>query len=114
MKLYVVLLLAATVAHSQDPYRGYVDVISCEAIGGWARAITSEVPTVISIWDGNQLMGEREANLYRPDVGIHAFHVVPNVKFLGDGKIHFISVTFGNLPKTLVGSGKPLVCKGGN
>jgi len=95
-------------------YVGYVDVLSCSAISGWAADRSSLNTSVnVDLYDGSTLMGTVTATGSRPDVGaylndngLHGFGFTPPVS-LKDGLPHAITVRIGT---TVIGSSSALTC----
>jgi hypothetical protein len=57
---------------------GYLDGATCKSAGGWAKAPDSDDPISVHLWFDNNSNWVRgtTANLYRADVGNHAFNFV--------------------------------------
>ncbi len=70
-------------------YQGYVEVVNCNQISGWAWDSThGNDPITVSIYRNNTFVTTRNANLFRQDLlnagkgnGFHAFTYAPNSSF---------------------------------
>jgi len=73
--LSILVLAGALTVTAQVPI-GYLDGATCSYAGGWAKAPDSDNPISVHLWfDGSSSwVRGTTANLYRADVGYHAFH----------------------------------------
>jgi len=92
----LLLLLAWTCPASAQTPIGYLDGATCKSAGGWAKAPDSDDPISVHLWFDNSSSWVRgtTANLYRADVGYHAFNYVYNqslLQMLCDGGSHQVA-----------------------
>lgn len=80
---------------------GYLDAADCLSIGGWAT-------NPVDIYDGNELFAKNiPANLYRRDVGEHAFSFSTTARLI-DGEYHYVNVRHAGT-HILLGTGGRLI-----
>jgi hypothetical protein len=93
---------------------GSLDGATCKYAGGWAKAPDSDDPISVHLWfdnDSNWVRGTT-ANIYRADVGNHAFHYTYDealLQMLCDGGSHQVAAygiwgtnpQLGNSPRTV-------------
>jgi hypothetical protein len=112
----------ASIACSTTNYAGYVDVIDCSTIQGWA-ADRNRLNTSINaeIYDGGTLLTTVSASNSRPDVGaflgdngLHGFSITAPAA-LKDGNPHTVHVKFeagttdlSNSPANMICTGSPV------
>jgi len=67
--------LLSTSAAAQN-YQGYLDAADCNSISGWAEDANNLGTSInVDIFDGSTYVTTTTANLYRSDVGYHAYTI---------------------------------------
>jgi RHS repeat-associated protein len=102
-------ILLSTSAAAQN-YLGYLDAADCSSISGWAEDFNNPGTAInVEIWDGSTYVTTTAANLYRSDVGYHAF-TISTPASLKNNQYHYIYVKYSGTNLYLYNSDRPLYC----
>jgi len=101
--------LLSTSAVAQN-YLGYLDSADCSSISGWAEDFNNPGTAInVEIWDGSTYVTTTAANLYRSDVGYHAY-TISTPASLKNNQYHYIYVKYGGTNLYLYNSDRPVFC----
>ncbi len=101
--------LLSTSAVAQN-YLGYLDAADCSSISGWAEDFANPGTAInVEIWDGSTYVTTTAANLYRSDVGSHAYQISTPAS-LKNNQYHYIYVKYGGTNLYLYNSDRPVFC----
>src|SRR5882762_1485461 len=101
--------LLSTSAVAQN-YLGYLDWADCSALMGWAEDFNTPNTAInVDIYDGSTYVTTTAANLYRSDVGYHAF-TISTPASLKNNQYHYIYVKYGGTNLYLYNSDRPIFC----
>jgi hypothetical protein len=108
---------AAILTGKFPTYGGYLDVVSCQTIAGWAWDSTQpNNPISVDIYDGPNKVAVVRANQFRQDLanagignGYHAFWFTPPLSLL-NGQNHSISVRASGTSTNVGASPRSLIC----
>src|SRR5882757_2314340 len=110
--LLQVCLLGALLSTSgvAQNYLGYLDAADCSSISGWAEDFNNPGTAInVEIWDGSTYVSTTAANLYRSDVGYHAYNISTPAS-LKNNQYHYIYVKYGGTNLYLYNSDRPVFC----
>jgi len=110
--LLQVCLLGALLSTSgvAQNYLGYLDAADCSSISGWAEDFNNPGTAInVEIWDGSTYVTTTAANLYRSDVGYHAY-TISTPASLKNNQYHYIYVKYGGTNLYLYNSDRPVFC----
>ncbi len=118
---FIVLTCLAGMAAAAAPY-GFLDVAGEGVLAGWARDNDFSGPIQVEFYVDGTLFFTGPANLFRPDVGTHAFDFQPNTFGPGSHTVHAYAlgvdaagqpdgarVELGSSPRTWTGVAPPPV-----